>query len=93
MKKFLVGIGLFLMFSSLASAQESFGDKVHEAAHDTAEGTKKVAHAIGDGVKTGAHQVAKVAKKAKNHVADGFRHGKHALQRSRSDHDSSRANK
>ena len=92
MKKFLAITGFFLLFSSIAVAQEGFGDKVHEAAHNTVQGTKKVAHAIGDGVKTGAHQVARVAKKAKNHVVTGFRHGKQALQRPSSDHGASRAN-
>lgn len=81
MKKFLAIIGFFLIFSPFARAQDDLGDKIHEAAHETAEGTKKVVHAVGEGVKTGAHAVANVAKKAKNQVIVRCGNGRHALRR------------
>jgi hypothetical protein len=81
MKKILSVICFFLVFNPIAMAEEDFGDKVHDVAHDTAEGTKKVVHSIGDGAKTGAHQVATVAKKAKNQVIVRCRNGRHALRR------------
>jgi len=81
MKKILAVIFFLLIFSPIARTQDDLGDKVHEAAHDTAEGTKHAVHAIGEGVKTGAHEVAKAAKKVKNQVIVRCRNGRHALRR------------
>ena len=77
MKKFFTVLGLFLMIASNAHAQDDLGDKVHEAAHDTAEGAKHVAHVVGDGVKTGAHAVGNGIKKGAHAVATAGRRAKH----------------
>ena len=89
MKKSIVIFGFFLVLTSPVYAQEGVGDKIHEAAHNTAQGTKKVAHAIGQGVKTGAHKVAGVAKKVKGKVVDTYHHGRQALHRSNTESDAS----
>jgi hypothetical protein len=77
MKKFLAVVGLFLMIASTAQAQDDLGDKVHEAAHNTAEGAKHVAHAVGAGVKTGAHAVGEGVKKGAHAVATAGRRVHH----------------
>jgi hypothetical protein len=81
MKKYLSILCCLIFAHSVVYAQESFGDKVGDAAHDTAEGTKHVVHAIGDGVKTGVHAVGHAAKSAKNQVILKCRNGRHALRR------------
>jgi hypothetical protein len=85
MKKFLSIICCCFMVNfmlhSVAFAQESVGDKIGDAAHDTSQGVKHAAHAVGDGVKSGAHAVAHVAKSAKNQVILRCRNGRHALRR------------
>jgi hypothetical protein len=81
MKKFPAIIACLFLLSPLAQAQEDLGDKVHDAAHDTAQGAKHVAHAVGEGVKSGAHAVASAAKSVKNQVIVRCGNGRHALRR------------
>lgn len=83
MKKTLsVVFCLFFAHSvAFAQEQESFGDKVGDAAHDTADGVKHAVHAVGDGVKTGVRAVGHAAKSAKNQVILTCRNGRHALRR------------
>lgn len=81
MKKTLSIICCLVLAHSVAFAQESFGDKVGDAAHDTADGVKHAVHAVGDGVKTGVHAVGHAAKSAKNQVILTCRNGRHALRR------------
>ena len=81
MKKILAVIGCLCCLHGIAFADETIGDKVGDAAHDTAQGVKHAVHAVGHGVKTGVHAVGHAAKSAKNQVILTCRNGRHALRR------------